>query len=149
MAYKNKEDIWNRILSEMITGRSLRSILRDEGMPTRDTVYRWIIEDKKKSDQYARAADMRADEIFDEMMDISDSTDEDVITLDNGNESVNHNVINRDKLKIDTRKWILSKMNPKKYGEKVDFSSGDGSMSPKLTIITTLSEKKLKELIKK
>lgn len=151
MAYSNKDkqNIWNNILAEMMTGRSLRSILRDPNMPNSDTIYQWILEDKKKSDQYARAADIRADEIFDEMMNISDETDSDIITLDDGREVVNNNVISRDRLRIDTRKWILSKMNPKKYGDKVDFSSNDGSMTPKTTIITTLTEKELTERLKK
>jgi len=132
----------------MMTGRSLRSVLRDSGMPNRDTVYQWIIEDKKKSDQYARAADIRADEIFDEMMNISDETDSDVITLDDGRKVVNNNVISRDRLRIDTRKWILSKMNPKKYGEKLDFSSNDGSMTPR-PLTKEERENRKAELLKK
>ena len=37
-------------------------------------------------------------------------------------------------LRIDTRKWALARMSPKKYGDKVtqdiDLKSSDGSMTP-------------------
>ena len=46
------------------------------------------------------------------------------------------------RLRIDTRKWALSRMNPKKYGEKVsqeiDHKSSDGTMTPKPTVIQLL-----------
>lgn len=122
MAYsdEDKKEIWESILAELMTGRSLRSILRDPGMPNRDTVYRWIVFDKDKSDQYARATEIRADEIFDELINISDDSGDDIITLDNGKDVINHKVILRDRLRIDTRKWILARMNPKKYGDRIE-----------------------------
>ena len=122
MAYteEDKKEIWESILSELMTGRSLRKILKDPGMPNRDTVYQWIAKDKSKADHYARCCEIRADEIFDEMLDIIDSTDEDIITLDNGKQAINHHVIMRDRARVDTRKWALSKMNPKKYGDRIE-----------------------------
>jgi hypothetical protein len=60
------------------------------------------------------------------MLTIADNTEKDIIVLEDGREIVDHNVVSRDKLRIDTRKWILAKMNPKKYGDssKVDVTSG-------------------------
>lgn len=128
---EDKEEIWNSILAEMISGRSLRSIINDPGMPNRDTIYDWLAKDEKKSDQYARCASIRADIIFDELMDIADSTDDDLINLDNGKQAVNHHVIMRDRLRVDARKWILSKMNPKKYGDKLEIENrGTTDMPP-------------------
>ena len=43
---------------------------------------------------------------------------------EDGKVVTNHNVIQRDRLRVDARKWALSKMNPKKYGDKVDVTSG-------------------------
>ncbi|WP_372934091.1 terminase small subunit-like protein [Mariniphaga sediminis] len=120
---EDKKEIWNSILSEMISGRSLRSIMNDPGMPNRDTIYTWMAEDETKSDQYARCASIRADIIFDELLDIADSTDDDIITLDDGKQSINHHVINRDRLRVDSRKWVLSKMNPKKYGDRIEIDN--------------------------
>ena len=63
--------------------------------------------------------------IFEEALDIADSFDKDVIIDKEGNEIINHNVINRDRLRVDTRKWFLSKLNPKKYGEKLEIESNN------------------------
>lgn len=125
MAYSevDKEEIWNSIIEEMMTGRSLRSILKDPGMPPRKTIYQWIVKDKEKGNQYAIASDIRADEIFDEILNIADSVDDDIIILDNGKEAVNKSVIMRDTLRINSRKWILSKMNPKKYGDRIEIDN--------------------------
>ena len=100
---EDKEEIWNSILAEMISGRSLRSIINDPGMPNRDTIYDWLAKDEKKSDQYARCASIRADIIFDELMGIADSTDDDLINLDNGKQAVNHHVIMRDRFDVRVR----------------------------------------------
>jgi SHS2 domain-containing protein len=120
------QEHFDRIWDEMAKGRSLKSICNDEGMPTERTVMRRVAADDVLCQQYARAMEQRADAIFDGMLDIADNTEKDMITLEDGREIVDHNVIGRDKLRIDTRKWILSRMNPKKYGDssKVDVTSG-------------------------
>ena len=145
----DKQEIWDSILDELMTGKSLRKILMQKGMPPRITVFRWITDDEEKRNKYAQAREIYADDMFDEMLDIADSTDEDLINLDNGKQAINHHVIMRDRLRIDTRKWNLSRMFPKKYGEKLDLSSSDGTMTPKTTIVTTLSEADLKKKIDK
>lgn len=124
MAYSeiDKQEIWDSILEELMSGRSLRKVLRDPGMPPRKTVYSWIVKDEEKRNQYAQAREIYADDMFDEMLDIADSTDEDIITLDNGKQAINHRVVMRDRLRIDTRKWNLSRMFPKKYGDKLEIN---------------------------
>lgn len=91
---------------------------------SKKTYLKWISE----SDQYARlhsfAMQDRADAIFEEILNIADATKDDVIEDDNGNKIINHNVIQRDRLRVDSRKWIAGKLNPKKYGDKVDVTSG-------------------------
>ena len=100
-------------------GLSLRAICSREDMPDKSTFMRWLAAKPEIRDQYARACEIRADQIFDEMLLIADNSSRDMVTLDDGTEVVDYNVINRDKLRIDTRKWILSRMNPKKYGDKL------------------------------
>lgn len=125
MAYteEDKKEIWNSIIEEISSGRSMRSVLLDPGMPVLSTIYNWIENDELKQKQYARACEIRADKIFDEIIEISDSTDDDIINLDNGKQAINHHVINRDRLRVDTRKWALSKMNPKKYGDRIEIDN--------------------------
>ncbi len=97
------------------------------------TALRWI--DKlQRSDDYARAREQRADNIFEEILNIADCEDEDIYTDDNGIERVNHDAINRDRLRIDARKWMLGKMQPKKYGDKIDVTSDGEKLQGGVTI---------------
>ena len=108
------------ICARLAKGDSLRSICNTEGMPARSTVVDWIINDKEGfSAQYARARDVGLDEMADELFDIADDSTQDTIMDDNGNERTNSEVVARSRLRVDTRKWYLSKLAPKKYGDKI------------------------------
>ena len=130
MAYPDKEktDIVNDICRQVSEGKSTRNSITESGIKF-STFYVWIDADVLKSKQYTRATELRAELMADELMTISDSTADDIITDERGNEIINHNVIQRDKLRIDTRKWLMSKMMPKKYGENKSLD------------LTTLGEK--------
>jgi len=113
-----------KILHEIsVNGYALVRVCKLEGFPSKQVVLSWLREDIEFQTQYARACEERADKIFDELIEICDSTSDDIILDEEGKEVTNHNVINRDKLRIDTRKWILAKMNPKKYGDKIDLTN--------------------------
>ena len=74
-------------------------------------------------DQYAQAREFQADTIFDEMFDIADDASNDWMLRKQGEddiEVINHEHVQRSKLRIDTRKWALARMAPKKYGEKIE-----------------------------
>ena len=121
MAYSEteKENIFNDICTAIAEeGISLRKALARHKLSSQ-TFYVWIDEDEtlNKSKQYTRATEMRADILFDETIDISDATEDDIITDDEGNQITNHNVIQRDRLRVDTRKWAAGKLRPKKYGD--------------------------------
>jgi len=125
MAYSVEEinEVFNKILIEIENGRALRKILKDdEDMPSTQTFYKWIDEDVDKSKQYARACEVRADAIFDDIIEIADDSSGDKIITDNG-EIINSEFVARSRIKIDARKWIASKLNPKKYGDKLDVTS--------------------------
>ena len=112
------------ILERMLNGKSLKSILdSDKELPNRTTVYKWLNEendlfDKEFLNNYTRATQDRADFLVEEILTIADDQTADVYIDDEGKEHVNHNVINRSKLMVDSRKWIAGKMKPKKYGDK-------------------------------
>ncbi|WP_203228812.1 hypothetical protein, partial [Flavobacterium sp. LMO6] len=57
-------------------------------------------------------------------IEIADKQSEDVGEDENGNKVINHNIVQRNRLQIDARKWALSKMLPKKFGDKTDITSG-------------------------
>lgn len=110
---KYTDELAAKICERLMNGESLASITRDEGMPVRSTVHLWLANDKAFSDRYEVARQIQADTYADEMEDIA-RTEEDV---------------QRARLIIDTRKWVASKLKPKKYGDKMDVTS-DGKALP-------------------
>jgi len=125
MAYseENKENTFSLICDELEKGYSLRSILKREDMPSSRTFFKWIDEDVDKVKQYERSLELRSEMLFDEIIEIADKQGEDVGQDENGNKVVNHNIVQRNRLQIDARKWALSKMFPKKFGEKTDITT--------------------------
>lgn len=103
---------------------SLRKALERLGVNS-NAFEKWLDSDELNEKQYARAREKRADLIFEEMKEIADKQDKDVYIDHEGNERIDHNVIHRNKLQIDTRKWMLAKMQPKKYGDKIDITTKD------------------------
>ena len=116
------------ICTRMGEGESLRSICRDDAMPSLSTVFRWLAADKEFQDQYARAMDARATLLAEEILEIADDGRNDTYRDEDGHEAVNHDVIARSRLRVDSRKWLAARMAPKKYGDKVsqEISGPDG-----------------------
>lgn len=136
MAYseEQKDNVFNRVIKEIQSGKALRNVLKEEGMPSSQTFYIWLDEDELKSKQYAGACEDRAEAIFEEMIEIADDGSNDYMTITKGIEKYNvedKEVTNRSRLRIDTRKWMLSKLMPKKYGDKLDITTdGERLNSP-------------------
>lgn len=133
MAYSEEQK--NKLFDEIISFISndcmaLRNVLKKDAMPSSQTFYKWLDEDEDKSKQYARATKVRADSLFDEILDIADAFENDVVLDKEGNPITNHNIIQRDRLRVDARKWALSKLNPKKYGDKLDVTSDGDKINP-------------------
>jgi hypothetical protein len=125
---EKKEKAIEVIIFEMVeNGKSINSILsskdRDNDLlPNKSTFFEWLRNDKELSNHYATAYEARAEILFDEIIDIADDTSNDTTYTETG-EKANTEWINRSRLRVDARKWILSKMNPKKYGDKTDITT--------------------------
>ena len=115
------------ICQRMAEGESLRSICRDEDMPGKTTVLRWLLDETLVGfrDQYARARELRADHFADEIIEIGDDGTGDMTEDDKGRKSINQEVVSRSRLRCDNRKWLMARMAPKKYGDKMQHT-GDG-----------------------
>lgn len=90
-------------------------------MPDVSTVIRWLADDERAEfcAQYARAREDRADLLAEEILQIADDGRNDTQVDEDGNVFVDHDVIARSRLRVDARKWLASKMAPKKYGDKL------------------------------
>ena len=105
----------DRICLELATGKSLVQICRADDMPSTTTVYAWLFKGATAEQgsalaafpvNYGRAREYQSEHTYDELLPISDGdgTDEN---------------INRDRLRVDTRKWTLARMNRARYGDKI------------------------------
>ena len=107
----------DEILERLADGDSLASICRDEGMPDERSVRRWARSHGDFADPYAAARRLGYEKRADELLEIADDSSADWIDTGNGNRVLDNVHVNRARLMIDTRKWLLSKMLPKVYGD--------------------------------
>ena len=96
------QEVFDAICNRMSEGESLRAICKTTGMPNKRTVMRWLEKSEEMQIQYSEAQRLRAECYFDEIIDIADSRSDPQKT----------------RVQIDARKWVLARMNPKKYGDK-------------------------------
>lgn len=129
------------ILTRIADGESLRSICKDDAMPFRETVRLWLINVPGFAGQYARARDEQADTYADEIAAIADERPPMVGDTnhqagekagEDGNTRMDSAFVAWQRVRIDTRKWIASKLKPKKYADKVELS-GDPDNPVKIT----------------
>jgi hypothetical protein len=101
------DELGDRICEKLAQSKTLRAICREAGMPAEATVRAWALDldgHGPFAAKYARAREIGYYGMADEILDIADHPDE--------------STVNRDRLRIDTRKWLLSKALPKIYGDK-------------------------------
>lgn len=129
---KYTDDLAAHICGEMAEGRSLKSICADAEMPNIATVFRWLADDRYVSfrDNYARAMDMRAQAMFEDMIDAASErlTDEFVTITEKDDGSIVRSTqimdnVRRSDLKARSIQWALARMSPKKYGDKMQVES--------------------------
>lgn len=130
-ATKYSEEIASVICGRIAEGESLRSICESNDMPGLRTVFDWLADERYASfrTKYARAREVQADALFDEMIDIADDGRNDWMEKKNADgESIgwseNGEALRRSDLRIKTRQWMASKLQPKKYGDKLDVEHG-------------------------
>lgn len=127
------QEMANTICEQIAEGQSLRSICQAEDMPAKSTVFKWLTQNKDFADQYARARETQADAIFDEILSIADEKSVELIYGEGEEQEVvevrlDSTAIQRNRLRVDARKWMAGKLRPKVYGEKqaVEHSGPDG-----------------------
>ena len=112
------------ILERLIAGESVRTICASDGMPAASTVFLWLTKDETFSEQYARAREAQADALFDDILDIADDGSNDWMERKNADGQnigwmENGEALRRSALRVDARKWMAARLQPKKYGDKV------------------------------
>lgn len=103
------QELADEICRRLAGGESLRAICESEDMPDESTVRGWALDNKDGFfPQYERARLIAYHGMGEGTLDISD------------NPSTDSGAVMRDRLRVDTRKWFLSKVLPKVYGDKIE-----------------------------
>ena len=127
------------ICNRIAHGESVRIIAQDESLPASSTIYEHLIESKEFAEKYARAREAQMEAMSDEILAIADDSTHDTMTItrrDGSEDEVADNEwINRSRLRVDTRKWLMSKLNAKKYGDKLDLNHS-GEVGIKTVIVS-------------
>ena len=124
------------ICARLRDGQSLREICRSEHMPDEAAVRSWAVANVDGfSPHYTEARQVGYAKLADELLDISDDGKNDWMERqdpENPGYNFNGEHYQRSRLRVDTRKWILAKMLPKVYGDKItqEVSGPDGGPIP-------------------
>lgn len=128
------QELADKICNELAQGISLRTVCKADDMPSGVAIFRWLRTYPEFRKQYEDAKQESTDAMAEDVLDIADDGTNDYV-LDNYDKGktpgyqLNGENIQRSRLRVDTRKWLMSKMKPKKYGEKLDMTSDGKAIS--------------------
>jgi hypothetical protein len=149
------EELALTVIDRLSSGESLRSICEEDEMPDKKTVLKWLATKPEFVAQYSRARELAVEAIAEDLFDISDDGRNDwmerlAFNGANPGWEVNGESINRSKLRVDTRKWYLSKIAPKKYGDnqKIDLTATvDTTVKAQATALAELPPELLQQVM--
>jgi hypothetical protein len=143
---KYSKDVAERVCELMAQGFTLREICKPDEMPAPSTVRWWVVNDVNGiAERYARAREAQADHWADEILEASDDGSNDWMVRQRRDGSdevvVNREHVSRSQLRVDARKWLLAKLHPAKYGERVAV---DATLNGRMTIDQMTPEERIK-----
>lgn len=119
------DEVAEAICARLAGGRSLRRICGDGDMPSLTSVMRWLAERPQFRQRYAVARSLQADLFADQILEIADGDDG-----ASGSEAVQ-----RARLRVDTRKWLMARLAPRKYGDKLLSGESEGDAAVVVQVI--------------
>lgn len=121
MAYtpEERKRIQDRICEQLMMGLPMTKVLKEDGMPSRNTVVTWLRNDEEFKKAYEWAREVQLDFLADEVMEISDDGSGDIVHFPDGSKKFDSEHYNRSKLRVESRKWLLGVMRPDQFGQKV------------------------------
>lgn len=143
---KFTEELVTAICERLSVGEPLAQICRDEGFPHPSTVRDWMAAREDVSLAIARAREDGEDWLAAECLGIADDGRRDYEVSEDGGATVNHDHIQRSKLRIETRLKLLAKWNPKKYGDRQAIEHSGPGGKP-IQIATALTDEQLGDIV--
>ena len=131
---KYTDKLADKICQMIAQGQSVRSICAKKDMISMQTFFRWLRENDKFREQYARACEERSYMHAEDIIEIADNATNDYMEKLEGDGYIfNSENVQRSRLRIDTRKWLMSKLNPKVYGDKLDMTTNGNDIGVTLS----------------
>ena len=131
---KYTDKLADKICQMIALGQSVRSICAKKDMISMQTFFRWLRENDKFREQYARACEERSYMHAEDIIEIADNATNDYMEKLEGDDYIfNSENVQRSRLRIDTRKWLMSKLNPKVYGDKLDMTTNGNDIGVTLS----------------
>ena len=133
------QEIADKICEQLAAGKTLREVCRQEGMPDESAVRKWVLENREGfSPQYAQAREIGYQAMADELLEIADDGQNDWMERNGQDDEgwqANGEHLQRSRLRVDTRKWLLAKALPKVYGDRLLHGNDpDNPMPPGQTV---------------
>lgn len=132
-----------KICQHLADGMTLREVCRMDDMPPESTVRRWALDDREGfAAQYTRAREIGYHAMADDIVEISDDGSNDWMERngdDNVGWAINGESLGRSRLRVDTRKWMLSKALPKIYGDKIAVDNTHNLGDPLMELMTEVA----------
>lgn len=128
---KYSQKLADAICARLTSGDSIRTICKDDDMPTQSSVYKWLAAEPSFAEQYARARETQADCLADEILAISDERTMTLTRTGADGKPEEYEAlldavgVARNRLRADSRKWYAGKVAPKKYGDKLAIGGAD------------------------
>ncbi len=111
------------VLWQIANGMTMKDVAAQVGLPSRTVIWEWTLDVPEFAEAYARATEFKARGMFEDLPELADTaTNENAQAV---------------RLQVDTRRWVLSKMLPRIYGDKITAD---------MTLSATLEQLVLKSL---
>lgn len=121
------QELADAICADLSMGTSLRTVCKSDDMPSIATVFNWFRKYPEFLEQYTRAKEESADAMAEDILDIADDATNDYMMRtgkdDTESYQLNGEHIQRSRLRVESRKWLMAKMKPKRYGDKLDMTT--------------------------
>lgn len=112
------DEMADRLCDWITDGGSLRGFCDLDDTPSKATVLKWLAANDNFATRYARAMESRADHYADDIVAIADEA---LPAGDDG--KIDSAAVQQQRLRVDARKWVASKLRPQKYGDKLDLTA--------------------------
>lgn len=111
------EEVAAEICARVAEGNSLRSVCQAEDMPAASTVFLWLSKHPAFSEQYRVAREALTETMAEDLLEIADDGRNDWVEANGGGVEYNGDHVQRSKLRVHARMWLMGKLAPKKYGD--------------------------------